>query len=276
MRLIRVIIARAALKRPKPEVLGKSISATIDNGKGLLDDAKMLFDLDRFSTGMALAVLAQEEFAKAFVLQLVADDALPWLPEVRMSIARHHCKHLLAIVMEWLPITDWGNYLRQRRRDSERHEAIMAWYRRAMDRYKQGILDDPEDPKPTDPQVGFPADVAHALNIYRHEEIERLTRSGYVPRDPEAKEKSRKIADGALDRKKQSGLYVAITPEGAVGVHPGLITREDAESEIKRAERLSEMPDILSDEYRELRKMLPLVFSDLLKRRQACDRLLRA
>ena len=61
MRLIRVIIAWAALKQPKAEVLGKSILATIDNGKGLLDDAKMLYDWDRFSTGMALAVLAQEE-----------------------------------------------------------------------------------------------------------------------------------------------------------------------------------------------------------------------
>ena len=97
------------LKRPRPEVLSKSISATVDNGKSLLDDAKMLFDWDRFSTALALGVLAQEEFAKAFLLQLVADDALPWLPEVRMSIARHQCKHLLAIVMEWRPITDWGN-----------------------------------------------------------------------------------------------------------------------------------------------------------------------
>ena len=182
-----------------------------------------------------------------------------------MSIARHQCKHLLAIVMEWLPITDWGNYVQQRQRDSERHEAIMAWYRRAMDRYKQGILNDPKDPKPTDPQARFPPDVAHAINIYRHEEIERLTKSGYASRDPEAKGRARKIADGTLDRKKQSGLYVAITREGAVGVYPGLITRQDAESEIKRAERLSEMPDTFSDEYRKLRKILPIVFSDLLK-----------
>jgi hypothetical protein len=107
-----------------------------------------------------------------------------------------------------------------------------------------------------------------ALNIYRHEEIERLIQSGYASRDPGAKGKARKIADGALDRKKQSALYVAITRHGAVGVHPGLITREDAESEIKRAERLSEMPDTFLDQYRELKKILPLVFSGSLKESQ--------
>jgi len=256
------------LTQPRPEVLSQSITATVDNGKSLLDDAKMLFDWDRFSTALALGVLAQEEFAKAFLLQLVADGALPWLPEVRMSIARHQCKHLLAIVMEWLPITDWGNSLQQHQRDTERHEAIMAWYRLAMGRFEHCILGDPKDSKPTDLQVSFPAEVAYALNIYRHEEIERLTQSGYASKDPEAKGKARKIADGALDRKKQSALYVAITPHGAVGVHPGLITREDAESEIKRAERLSEMPDTFSDEYRELKKILPLVFSGLLKESQ--------
>ena len=60
---------------PKAETLSKSISATIANGKKLLEDAQSLFDWERFSTAFALAVLAQEEFAKAFLLQLVADGA---------------------------------------------------------------------------------------------------------------------------------------------------------------------------------------------------------
>ena len=81
-----------------------SISATIENGKRLLEDAKFLFEWDRFPTALALAVLAQEEFAKAFLLQLVADGALPWVREVRM--ARHECKQLLGLVMEWLPTWD--------------------------------------------------------------------------------------------------------------------------------------------------------------------------
>ena len=49
---------------PKAEILAESIAATTANDKKLLDDAKYLFDWDRFSTALALAVLAQEEFAK--------------------------------------------------------------------------------------------------------------------------------------------------------------------------------------------------------------------
>ena len=104
------------LVRPMPskaEIFSRSISACIENGKKLLKDANLLFDWDRFSTAFALSVLAQEEFAKAFLLQLVVDDALPWLPEVQRSIARHQCKHLLAIVMEWLPPFDWDHVSEQ-------------------------------------------------------------------------------------------------------------------------------------------------------------------
>jgi AbiV family abortive infection protein len=251
--------------QPKTETLLNSISETIDNGKQLLEDAKLLFDYDRYSTALALAVLAQEEFAKAFLLQLVSDEALPWLPQVRTSLARHQCKHLLAIVMEWLPNIDWCNYLEHSKQDRERHQAKMAWYQRKIDRYKQGILlPDPTDPEPVEPPIGFPGDVADALNIYRHEEIERLTESGRVSREPDwSKGEARKIAGGALDRKKQSALYVAITRTGAVGFHPRLITREEATEAIQRAEQLSEDRDTFSGEYKKLKEIMPIVFSNL-------------
>src|SRR5580704_6718797 len=116
------------MQLPKAEALSKSISASVTNGKKLLEDAKLLFDWGRFPTAFALSVLAQEEFAKAFLLQLVSDEALPWLPQVRTSLARHQCKHLLAIVMEWLPNIDWCNYLEHSKQDRERHQAKMAWY----------------------------------------------------------------------------------------------------------------------------------------------------
>jgi len=208
---------------PKAETLSQSVSATNANGKKLLEDARLLLDWDRFSTALALAVLAQEEFAKAFLLQLVADDALPWLPEVQRSMARHQCKHLLAIVMEWLPPYDWEKVLEQYRMDKARHERKMAWLQRSIDRYRRGnILPDPDDPEPMEPDVYFPPDVATALNIYRHEEIERL-RSGKPWTDTDwAGGKARKIADGSLDRKKQSAFYVAISKTGEIGLHPDL------------------------------------------------------
>jgi AbiV family abortive infection protein len=255
----------------KAETFSRSISACIENGKKLLKDAKFLFDWDRFSTALALAVLAQEEFAKAFLLQLVVDDALPWLPEVQRSMARHECKHLLAIVMEWLPPFDWDHYdlnhfRDQSKRQSERHEQKMAWLQRRLDRYNQGNFSpDPDDPEPVEEEFCFPPDVASALNIYRHEEIERLRSGDPWPDADWATGKARQIADGSLDRKKQSALYVHVTKTGEIGLHPGLITREEASEAIERAERHSEggLEFTFSDEYQRLKETLPRVFSNL-------------
>lgn len=252
--------------QPNPKVLQASTSATTENGRKLLEDAKFLFDFDRFSTALALAVLAQEEFAKAFLLQLVADGALPWVREVRQSMARHECKHLLGLVMEWLPAWDWDSpdLAELPKRRNEWHEQKMAWLQRRLARYTEGnFAPDPNDPEPVEPGVSFPSDVATALNIYRHEEIERL-RSGDPWRDADwSTGYARKIADGLLDRKKQSALYVHITKTGEVGLHPGLVTREQAAEAIERAERLQEMPVTFSDEYIALRKALPTLFENL-------------
>jgi hypothetical protein len=69
----------------------------------------------------------------------------------------------------------------------------------------------PDDPEPIEEDFRFPPDVATALNIYRFEELERL-RSGSPWQDAEwATGTARKIADGSLDRKKQSALYVDIS-----------------------------------------------------------------
>lgn len=135
--------------QPKPKVLQASISATTENGRKLLEDAKYLFAWDRFSTALALAILAQEEFAKAFLLQLVADGALPWVREVQRSMARHECKHLLGLVMEWLPPWDSPDLGELSKRRGEWHEQKMAWLQRRIARYKQGnIAPDPNDPEP--------------------------------------------------------------------------------------------------------------------------------
>jgi AbiV family abortive infection protein len=248
---------------PKAEILEKSIAATLANAKKLLEDAIFLFDWDRYSTALALAVLAQEEFAKAFLLQLVADGALPWLPEVQRSMARHQCKHLLALVLDWVPPLDMGD-IEHFKRETARHEQRMAWLQRRMDRYKQGLLDpDPDDPEPQEPEVPFPPDVVDALNIYRHEEIERM-RSGQPWRDDDwAKGNARKIADGVLDRKKQSAIYVDISKTGEIGLHPGFITSRDASEAIERAKRFTDGPGIFSDEYRTLKKALIAVFANL-------------
>lgn len=245
------------------KILVRSISATIENGKNLLGDAKLLFEWDRYSTALAIAVLSQEEFSKAFLLQLVADGALPWTSEVRRSMAMHECKHLLAIVMEWL--SPWEQAMDQCNERSKKREEWMAWAQRRLDRYKQGLVPDLIDPEPKEPEVSFSEDVATALNIYRHEEIERM-KSGQAFEDDEwSSGHARKIADGLLDRKKQSGFYVDITKNGDMRSHPKQITRDQASKEIERAERLSEGPSTLSHEYYKLKQVLPLLFEDQVK-----------
>jgi AbiV family abortive infection protein len=218
------------------ENLSKSVEACVSNGKKLVEDASLLFDWDRFSTALALAVLAQEEFSKAFILQLVVDGAVPWIQAVRQSISRHQCKHLLAIVMDWLPnFDDWLENFEQRK-----------------------------SVRPTtEEEFRFPSDVATALNIYRHEEIERI-RSGDPWKDDDwATGNARKIADGSLDRKKQAALYVHITKNGDIGLHPGLITSEEAKEAIQRAKRLSDLPLTWSPEYETLKNAMIAVFANL-------------
>lgn len=251
--------------KPLTDELRKSIEATNSNGRRLLEDAKYLFDMDRFSTAFSLAVLAQEEFAKAFLLQLVNNDALPWLPEVQRTMARHQCKHLLALVMEWLPAMDWEALLDKHKQRQERQRLKMQWLERRKARFEsRDFSNHPEDPEPLDSQVVLPKEVSNALNIFRHEEIERFRNSGMPWKDPEwAHGDARKIANGSLDRRKQAAFYVDISKTGQVGMHPGLITTEEASAEIARAERLSEDRDILSDEYRTLTTALPIVFANL-------------
>jgi hypothetical protein len=139
-------------------------------------------------------------------------------------MARHECKHVLAIVMESLPPFD-DRLIEQMRRNTERHEQWMAWSARRLERYKQGnFRPDPDDPEPVEEPFSFPGDVAQALNIYRHEQIEKLRSEGDPWVDADwATGKARKIADGSLDRKKQSGFYVDVTKTGEIGLHPGLI-----------------------------------------------------
>ena len=123
-------------------------------------------------------------------------------------MVRHECKHLLALVMEWIGPLDWTEVKRR----SERRTGRMEWLQRRIYRYKQGTLaPDPDDPKPIEPEIVFPAEVANALNIYRHEEIERFSKSGNPWRDTEwSSGKARKIADGLIDQKKQSAFYVNV------------------------------------------------------------------
>lgn len=59
-------------------------------------------ELERFPSAVALAMLAQEEYAKAFMLVLVRDGCLPWTRELRRAARNRECKHLVGVIIERL------------------------------------------------------------------------------------------------------------------------------------------------------------------------------
>ena len=166
----------------------RSITACIENAKRLLEDAE--WSLNQGSTGLALALLAQEEAAKAFVLTLVRDGVLPWTQDVRRSLYVHEGKHLVCVVMEWLSAAG----------EQRRIRGVKA-------------LTSPDSP------TQLPADVAVAMNIFRHEMIERVGSRAPAHYD-DWRGRARKLADGKVDRKKQSALYVHIGPDGSLASAP--------------------------------------------------------
>lgn len=162
----------------------RSIRACLEHAERLLRDAEWSMDP---STGLALALLAQEECAKGFVLVLVRDGILPWTDDVRRSLSVHECKHLVTMVMEWLLTVN-----EQRLNHT---------------------------PTPAVHLEHLPPDVATAMNIYRHETIERIGRR-YPERQSEWRGRARKLADGQRDRAKQIALYVAIGEDGSLASEP--------------------------------------------------------
>ncbi len=171
----------------------RSIRACIENAKRLLEDAE--WSMNRPSTGLALALLAQEECAKAFVLALVRDAILPWTDDVHRSLSVHQCKHLVTMVMEWLLTVN----------EQRRNEFFVS------------LRLTPAAPAASPKHL--PPDVATAMNIYRHEMIERIGRR-YPERESEWRGRARKLADGERDRRKQNALYVAIGEDGSLASEP--------------------------------------------------------
>ena len=181
-----------------------SIEVCIENGERLIEDAQLLKDFDRLPTALSLSILAQEEFAKAFLLILVQKQVIPWTAECRRALRNHECKHLTGVMIEWL-----GPPLNE-----------------ALERCQNsGRGNDFEF---------FPQDVASAINILRHEKFERF-RFNYAERDPESNGLPRKIAEGKLDRKKQQGFYVGVNSYGKVNSLPTSITENEFKEQFERA-----------------------------------------
>jgi AbiV family abortive infection protein len=175
--------------------LKEASSACLNNAKRLVEDGEWCSN--RPSTGLALAMLAQEECAKAFVLILVRDQVIPWSSDLRKSLYNHHCKYVLLIVMDWLA-------RKHRNRES-------VWMK--------SELQLPADSR------SIPPEIAKAMNIYRHEMLENQSRN-LEPCRPEWKGIARKAARGKTDQRKQDALYIGIGQDGQVTTKPPTSTSE--------------------------------------------------
>lgn len=87
--------------KTEKDKLTESARASIENGRRLLDNVESL-ELDESPTAHFLCQIAQEEFAKGFLLALVVRDVVPWDKRIFKAAKDHCCKQLLCIVMEYL------------------------------------------------------------------------------------------------------------------------------------------------------------------------------
>ena len=189
-----------------------AISACVANGDRILDDAGYLEEYGRFPSARVLGILAQEEFAKAYLLKLVDEGAIPLCDEVLRACRDHSCKHLIALVMLHLftPIADWIS------RD---------------ERVREVATDDV-----------LPAHVADALNIFCHEKLRRWRSKNWIwAENPSYDQTAENIGGGSLDRVKQNALYVGVGRHGITSTPR--CTAAEAREAIETAKMLKEVAE---------------------------------
>ncbi|GFE79267.1 hypothetical protein GCM10011487_12670 [Steroidobacter agaridevorans] len=205
------------LPQPTSETLLSSIRACIQNGDRLLDETYDLEFRKPPATTFFVVMIAQEEFAKAFVLYLIRERAVPFTAPVLRAIYDHVCKQLLGMVMDYV-IMHWD--------EVEELQELIRLDHEAGDQ--------------------LPNDVGSAMDILRYEKIGRWEGNfGIWAEDPEYDRSALHIADGKKDRHKQDALYVRIGRDGRVCSTPDVITEQETKSELERARRYKRFMDSL-------------------------------
>ena len=214
----------------------KAINACILNANSLLDDGKMLYEIDRFNSAQLLVLLAQEESAKAFLLNLIEEKIIPWTKEVEKSLKDHKCKHLIGELMFYLnPSLD----------------IVLERSKIALTNFK---------PTP------LPDHIADIIDYYRHEKIGRwISPNWWWDENPKYDKNIKKIAKGKVEKEKQNAIYCKVTKEGQS--YLSKISKVRVEESIQRAEQMLEIADgklVLSfREYESIKQGFKIVFQDL-------------
>lgn len=186
--------------------LAKSIIPILENGDRLLEDAQYLLEYGRPPTAYALCILAQEEYAKAFILYLISEGAIPWTKEVKGVLHDHTCKQLISKIIDFLRPEDFYKWLNKRSNEN----------------YK------------------MPSYITDAINIIRHEKAPKRGQWSWLEDDePPCDKLARKVANGHIDRQKQDAIYVRIGKSGKVASTPFRIPEERVNELFEETERLS-------------------------------------
>lgn len=249
------------------EVFLNSANACIENGKRLLGDAEMLEYSEPPATTFALAIIAQEELAKGYLLVLVARKVIPWHPLIYRASRDHVCKQLLGIAMEYLS-PDHDEF---RRRLAEWQE---------QQRELEGLLTSLKDDllnrdmwqrvhEVRDSIDGLPSSVTDAIKILRYEKIGRWNSEFEWAEEPQYDPAAKMTGQGSVDREKQDALYVRLSRSGEVVGTPTSVTPDTAREAMKRAMRFGQPIDSMIRDspvgwgYERLEQLITLVFQGL-------------
>lgn len=198
------------LQKPKSTHLVASAQLCLDNGDRLLEQRYDLEFREPSATRFYMAMIAQEEFAKAFMLLLVRDDVIPFSSPILRAMNDHTCKQLVGMIMDYV-IMHWD--------ETDEFMAMIA----------------------ADSAFGedrFPDDIGSALELLRYEKIGRWESRAWVwGEDPDYDKSAIAIAEGKKDRLKQDALYVRIGKDGRVVSTPDSCSLEDTKKEEDRAGR---------------------------------------
>jgi hypothetical protein len=197
------------MKTAQPKDLDKTIHACIKNGERLIEESYDLEFRVPPSSRFFLIMIAQEEFARAFILYLIKEAIVPFTRYVLRAINDHACKQLVGMIMDYI-IMHWENM-----------EELDAAIQRDVE---LGDL--------------LPDDVASAMELLRYEKIERWESKTWVwAEDPNYASSAMRIAEGKKDHHKQDALYVRVGRDGRVCSTPETITEDETSDELARAQR---------------------------------------
>jgi AbiV family abortive infection protein len=248
-------------------------AACISNGDRLLDDVEFLIYSEPPSTAFALALIAQEEFAKAFLLFLVSKDVIAWNSLTYRATRDHTCKQLVGFVMSYLS-PDWDEEYRRSKEwmaDHNEWQKLVSAYHSSTDRTEKDKI------WARIKELGekrdlIPNSVVDAIDILRYEIIGRWESSMWVWEEKPVYDKTAKsLGKGKLDREKQDAVYVRLGRNGQVAKTPAHVKREEVKAAIDVAKRLRSLADSLvsgsvgSIEYEKIESAFKTRFASLSK-----------